>query len=110
MSPAANLRTIANFPMQANGAEILRLACCMAVQAGIRVCAPVHDALLVAAPIEEIEQEVAKTQAIMREASEIVLGGFPLNPDIKVIRHPDRYMDPRGRLPGGEKPLYRSPM
>ena len=33
-----------NFPMQANGAEMLRLACCLATERGIEVCAPVHDA------------------------------------------------------------------
>ena len=39
--------TLRNFPMQANGAEMLRLACCLATERGIEVCAPVHDALLV---------------------------------------------------------------
>jgi DNA polymerase-1 len=41
-----NPRSLRNFPMQANGAEMLRLACCYAVERGIRVCAPVHDAVL----------------------------------------------------------------
>jgi hypothetical protein len=27
----------------------------------------------------------------------VVLGGFPLRTDAKVVLHPDRYMDPRGR-------------
>ena len=44
----ANPRSLRNFPMQANGAEMLRLACCFAVEQGIRVCAPVHDAILIA--------------------------------------------------------------
>jgi hypothetical protein len=33
----------------------------------------------------------------MREASEWVLPGFPLRTDAKVVRHPDRYVDDRGR-------------
>ena len=36
-----------NYPMQANGAEMLRLACCLATEQGIEVCAPIHDALLI---------------------------------------------------------------
>ena len=39
-------RTARNFPMQANGAEMMRLAAAMAVEAGLMICAPVHDALL----------------------------------------------------------------
>jgi len=45
-----NPRSLRNFPMQGNGAEMLRLACCFATEQGIRVCAPVHDALLIEAP------------------------------------------------------------
>ena len=32
----------------------------------------------------------------MAEASRIVLAGFELNTDVKIVRWPDRYMDPRG--------------
>jgi hypothetical protein len=93
----ANPRSLANFPMQANGAEMLRLACAAATEGGIEVCAPVHDAILVEGPADTIEVVVAATQAVMRQASEVVLGGFPLRTDAKVVLHPDRYMDPRGR-------------
>ena len=93
----ANPRSLANFSMQANGAEMLRLACCLATEQGIQVCAPVHDALLVEGPIDEIEEVVAATQAAMREASAVVLGGFELRADAAIVRHPDRYMDSRGK-------------
>lgn len=96
VGPNSNPRSLANFPMQANGAEMLRLACCLATEAGIMVCAPIHDAVLIEANIEDIEAEVARMQGIMQQASEIVLGGFALRTDAKVIRHPDRYLDPRG--------------
>jgi hypothetical protein len=82
--------------MQANGAEMLRLACCLATERGIMVCAPVHDALLVEGSSEDIESVVARTQEAMREASELVLPGFPLRTEAKIIRWPDRYVDPRG--------------
>ena len=76
---------------------MLRLACSLATEGGIEVCAPVHDAILVEGPADWIEVVVAGTQAVMRQASEVVLGGFPLRTDAKVVLHPDRYMDPRGR-------------
>ncbi|EMI19531.1 DNA polymerase I [Rhodopirellula maiorica SM1] len=88
-----NARSLANFPMQANGAEMMRLACSMATEAEIRVCCPVHDAILVEAPTSEIDDVVKKTQSIMREASRLVLDGYDLESDAKVIRYPDRYAD-----------------
>ena len=91
-----NERSLRNFPMQANGAEMLRLACIVATQAGIRVCAPVHDALLIEAPLEVLDEVVAQIQQIMKEASSIILGGFELATDVKFVRYPERYMDPRG--------------
>ena len=92
----ANPRSLRNFPMQANGAEMLRLACCLATESGITVCAPVHDALLVMAPIERIDEVVAATQKAMANASKVVLDGFELRSEAKIFAHPDRFMDPRG--------------
>ena len=91
-----NDRSLRNFPMQANGAEMLRIACILLTEAGIRVCAPVHDALLIEAPLVELDQAVATTQALMAEASRLVLDGFELGSDAKLVRYPDRYMDERG--------------
>jgi DNA polymerase I-like protein with 3'-5' exonuclease and polymerase domains len=91
-----NPRSLRNSPMQANGAEMLRLACCLTTERGIRVCAPVHDALLVEASAVEIEGVVVQTQAAMQEASAIVLPGFPLRTEAKIVRYPERYQDPRG--------------
>jgi hypothetical protein len=91
-----NPRSLRNFPMQANGAEMLRLACCLATERDIEVCAPVHDAILICAPLERIEADVAAAQAAMGEAARTVLGGFDLRSDANIIRYPSRYMDPRG--------------
>jgi DNA polymerase I-like protein with 3'-5' exonuclease and polymerase domains len=93
----ANPRSLRNFPMQANGAEMMRLACCLATERGVTVCAPVHDALVVEGSVDEIEAVVAATQQAMREASEVVLDGFTLRVDAKVVSYPDRYLDERGR-------------
>jgi DNA polymerase-1 len=93
----ANPRSLRNFQMQAHGAEMLRLACCLATERGVEVCAPVHDALLIAAPIREIETAVAATREAMAEASRVVLNGFEVRTDAKITRYPQRFSDPRGR-------------
>ena len=79
--------------MQANGAEMLRIACILMTEAGIRVCAPVHDAVLVEAPLEELEARVQQAQELMSEASRQVLGGFALTTDADIYRYPERYRD-----------------
>ena len=92
----ANARALRNYLMQGNGAEMLRLACCLATERSIEVCAPVHDAVLVCAPLDRIETDVARTREAMAEASRIVLRGFELRTEAKIVRFPDRYVDPRG--------------
>jgi hypothetical protein len=91
-----NPRSLRNFPMQANGAEMLRLACCLATERNIEVCAPVHDAVLICAPIERLDADVASMRACMTEASRVILAGFELHTDATLIRHPNRYQDRRG--------------
>lgn len=93
-----NPRALRNFPLQANGAEMIRLACCMATERSIRVCCPVHDALLIEAPEDEIESIVGLTQGIMEEASRVVLSDFTIRTEAKIIRDSERFIDDRGRL------------
>lgn len=91
-----NDRSLRNFPMQANGAEMMRIAAILMTEAGIRVCAPVHDAFLIEAPLDQLDATIEHAKSLMREASRIVLGGFELGSDAKVIRYPERYSDKRG--------------
>jgi hypothetical protein len=88
--------SLMNFPMQANGAEMMRLAAIAATEAGIEVCAPVHDAFLIAAPLERLDEDVAHMRELMSEAGEAVTGGLRIRTDATIIRYPDRYMDERG--------------
>ena len=90
--------TFLNWPMQAHGAEMMRIACILAVERGIRLCAPIHDALLIEAPISQIDAEVSRLKACMFEASEAVLGdGRACRVDADIVRYPDRYMDEDGQ-------------
>jgi DNA polymerase I-like protein with 3'-5' exonuclease and polymerase domains len=92
----ANPRSLRNFPCQANGAEVLRLACSLATERGISIVAPIHDAVMVEGLEWEIDSIVEETQEAMAKASAALLGGFRLRSDAKIVRWPDRYMDPRG--------------
>jgi DNA polymerase-1 len=91
-----NPRSIANFPIQANAAEILRVACCLTTEAGFEVCAPVHDALLVNCRIEDLDRTIAEVKTLMVRASQIVLGGFALKIGHETTKYPDHLTDKRG--------------
>jgi hypothetical protein len=84
--------------MQAHGAEMMRLAACLATERGVEVCAPVHDAFLICAPLDRLDEDIARMRDAMAEASRIVLGGLEVRTDKEVVRYPDRYMDGRGRV------------
>jgi hypothetical protein len=109
-----NPRTLQNLPVQSAGASILQLACIRLVEADIRLCAPIHDAVLIEGSTEEIVAcnevgepildakgnytpgPVAKAaQEIMAEAAKDVIGSR-IETDLKAIVHPERFMDPRG--------------
>jgi DNA polymerase-1 len=91
-----NPRTIRNFPMQANGAEMLRLACCLAGERGVTVCAPVHDAVLIESSVEELPEAIEVTRNAMAQASACVLGGFVLRTDFDEAVHPQRLLKKGG--------------
>ena len=98
---AVNERSLRNWPVQAAGADILRIACILATRHGIKLLAPVHDAVLIEAPVDRIEADVVLMQEIMRRASRIVLnataeGTHELRTDANIIRYPARYTDKRG--------------
>jgi DNA polymerase I len=89
-------RTIINWPVQSCGGDVLRLACIWATKRGLRLVAPVHDAVLLESTIDRIDHDVALLQDIMARASALVLGGPTLRTDAKIIRYPDHYTDGRG--------------
>jgi hypothetical protein len=86
-----NVRSLQNFTMQATGADLLRLAVCLLVEAGVQVDAMIHDALVVESPVEEIDAVAARAQEIMCEAGRQLLNGFALQTDALIIRYPDRF-------------------
>ena len=78
-------RTLLNFPIQGTGADLMRIASIAAAEAGIIVCASVHDAFWVLCPIEEIERTKQHMTEIMMEASRVVTGGIVIPVDVEDI-------------------------
>ena len=54
--------------------------------------------MLICAPLDRLDADVARMQDVMREASRVVLDGFELGTDAEIVRYPDRYADPRGSV------------
>jgi len=92
----SNPRSLMNFPMQANGAEMMRIAAIVATESGIEVCAPIHDAFLIMAPLGRLDEDVVRMQGIMTNAGRLVTGGLDIRTEAEIVRWPDRYMDERG--------------
>jgi DNA polymerase I-like protein with 3'-5' exonuclease and polymerase domains len=87
-----NPRALMNFPMQANGAEMMRIGAIAATEAGIEVCAPVHDAFLIGAPLDRLDEHIAQMRQIITRAGSVVTGGLDIRTEAKVVRWPQRYM------------------
>jgi hypothetical protein len=93
----ANPRSLQNFFMQANGAEMLRLACILATETGVRISAPVHDAVMIVSSLDTIDSDVERMRSFMAQASRLVLNGFELRTDVSITRYPDFYDCEKGR-------------
>jgi DNA polymerase-1 len=97
------VRTLMNWPMQSHGSEMLRLACCLATERGLKIIAPIHDALMIEAPAGELLEHIRQLHECMLEASREVLGGFEVRAECKIpVNHgdesdiaiyPDRFRD-----------------
>jgi DNA polymerase-1 len=80
----------------------LRVACILGHRHGIRLIAPVHDAVIIESPIDRVDSDVALMRELMRRASRIVLnankpdGPYELRTKADIIRFPDRFSDKRG--------------
>ena len=70
-----NPRSIQNWSIQAESAEILRNAWIRLTGANIKVCAAVHDAFLIECPIPEVEDHIRIAKRCMVDAARHIVGG-----------------------------------
>ncbi len=92
----ANHRAVMNWPVQSTGAVLLRLAILLAARRGVRVIAPVHDALLIEARDQDIEEHVRNMKEAMDEACRLVLGDV-LRTEHQIIYASGRFYDEKGK-------------
>jgi DNA polymerase-1 len=76
---------------------MMRIAAIAATEAGIQICAPIHDAFLIGARLDRLEADVAAMRDIMSAAGRAVTGGLNIRTDAEIVRWPGRYMDERGK-------------
>ena len=88
--------TIRNWPIQSAGNEMLRLACNLIVEHDVMLCASIHDAVLVEAPVDSIDEAVAVARSCMATASTTLLDGLEIGTKAAVVTHPGRYFDRHG--------------
>ena len=88
--------SIGNFPAQAGGAEILRLAVIALEEAGHRVVATIHDALLVEMDEQGHEMELQAIRGLMKRAGAIVTG-VAIRTDVDLVTPLRHFEDARGR-------------
>lgn len=77
--------TIKNWPIQAVGVDILRKAILDCESAGLRVLAPLHDAILFESDLADHEVQIQQAQALMVNAAKHWLSDFPLRLDTQLI-------------------------
>jgi DNA polymerase I len=94
-------RTLRNFCVQANGAEVLRHAICQAIDHGVTVCAQLHDSIFIEAGADDIHDAVATARAAMAKGCAIVLDGMEIDTDAQIMVAPQRYLPAKGQ------PLWR---
>jgi DNA polymerase-1 len=93
--PGHNERTWFNWPMQAAGADIMRLTITYLDRQDVRILAPVHDGFLLSCHRSQVEELRAAVDYACTTAVEHVLPGFRLKWDFTV--HDGRFQDEDGR-------------
>jgi DNA polymerase-1 len=93
LTTSPNLRTLYNFPMQGNGAEMLRLAAVDLCEAGIVPSMLIHDGILFELDAEE---QVTLAKEIMKKSGREVCNGFEIGVDEdQKLLNGERYQDKR---------------
>ncbi len=83
---------IRNFLLQTHGSEMIRLACTLALERGLMVNLPVHDALLVETDIDTVDEAAQTCIDVVEDASEMILGNFRLRVNVdRICRYPEPY-------------------
>jgi DNA polymerase I-like protein with 3'-5' exonuclease and polymerase domains len=92
VAPRSKETTWRNWRVQATGGEVLRAAVCALESAGFTLDATIHDAVLLEAEADRIDDVVAEAERLMVRASAVVLDE-PLRVERKVLRPGQRLLE-----------------
>jgi hypothetical protein len=95
--PIINPRTVRNFPFQSMGSEILHVLCILGEQRSLGIIAPIHDAIMAEGRLADAKDHVQALETLMGDASAVMLQGYRLPSDCKIIRPGEHYEDDRGK-------------
>ena len=88
-----NPRTLRNWQMQTGGSEMLQAAIVLLmVTHSVRICATMHDAIMVELPLENWRAALDRVRAVMEAVGEIVTGGLKIRTDERVMMPGERYV------------------
>jgi DNA polymerase-1 len=88
---STKVTTLLNWSIQAAGADVLRLATILLVEAGFEVLTTCHDSLLLSVPEEQVEAGQAELVRVMQGAGEIAVG-IPIRVDVQVVKPGERLL------------------
>lgn len=80
-------RSLMNYPAQSGGADAMRIATIAAIEAGIELCATVHDSFVIMAPTNDIADAIETMRDIMVRAGAAVSDGLPIPASVKDVVH-----------------------
>jgi DNA polymerase I len=91
-----NERSLGNYPMQSTGGDLMRLAACHAVEAGLEIVALIHDAFLALAPLNRLQADAEMLEAYMRQACVDILGTNELRSKTVTFAYPEHFVEKKG--------------
>jgi DNA polymerase-1 len=90
-SPRARARGMMNHPIQSHGSDWLRIVLIAGTESGLRICASVHDGLLVSSAKGRVDEDAERMALVMKAAS-VKLFGVPMTIDTDIVREGCRFV------------------
>jgi DNA polymerase I len=97
------INTLRDWLSQSNASDILHTAVVLVAERGVRIVGTLHDAIMIEAPLEDIDHAVQLTTQAMQEASRLLLfgpnghPGYTLKVDATVVRYPGHYIEEKSQ-------------
>jgi DNA polymerase-1 len=92
-SKERNRRTLRNWQLQSSGSDMLHAAVVLLINSSFRVCATMHDAIMVELPLATWQSDLAEVRSIMEEVGKVVANGLHVRTDAKVLLPGQRYIE-----------------